>query len=262
MKVAILFMLLAAAARAQFTGEELLKPFVYTNETGETFAYRMSAPQFPVPGKTYPLILFLHGSGECGTDNLRQIKVGLPTLMATLLKRPEPVIVVAPQCQTGNGWVKQLARDESYAMPKDAAASLEVALELCRHVAATRQADTNRLYVTGLSLGGFGAWDAIQREPGLFAAAIPICAGGDIRRVQGLKKMPIWVFHGTDDKNVAVDCARRMVAALKQAGSRRVRYTEYEKSAHNVWDRTYANPEVIDWLLLQNRAEKPWWRFW
>ncbi|MEI7900351.1 MAG: prolyl oligopeptidase family serine peptidase [bacterium] len=262
MKLTIVFLLLATSARAQFTVEEMLKPYVYTNETGEAFAYRMSVPQFPLPGKAYPLILFLHGSGECGTDNQRQIKVGLPSLMATLLKRPEPVIVVAPQCQPGNGWIKQLAREESYAMSKEPAASLEVAIEVCRHVAATRQADMNRLYITGLSLGGFGTWDAIQREPDLFAAAIPICGGGDTRRVQGIKKMPVWVFHGADDVNVAVACSRRMVEALKLAGSRKVRYTEYEKATHNVWDRTYANPEVIDWLLQQSRAKTPWWRFW
>jgi predicted peptidase len=262
MKVVILFLLLATGARAQFATEEMLKPYVYTNETGETFAYRMSAPQFPEAGRKYPLILFLHGSGECGSDNLRQTKVGAPALMATLLKRPEPVIVVAPQCQNGNGWVMHLAREEGYAMSKEPAASLEVALELCRHVVATRQADTNRLYITGLSLGGFGTWDAIQREPGLFAAAIPICGGGDIRRVQGLKKMPIWVFHGADDQNVSVACSRRMVRALKLAGNRYVRYTEYEKAEHNVWDRTYADAEVIDWLLQQNRAAKPWWKVW
>ena len=262
MKLMICCLLAATAAQAQFTVEELLKPYVYTNEIGETFAYRMSVPQFPAPGKFYPLVLFLHGSGECGTDNLQQVKAGLPSLMATLLKRPEPVIVVAPQCQNGNWWVRQLARDESYAMSKEPAASLAVALEVCRHVAATRQADTNRLYITGLSLGGFGTWDAIQREPDLFAAAIPICGGGDIRRVRGLRRLPIWAFHGTDDKSVSVACSRRMVESLKLAGNRKVQYTEYEKAAHNVWDSTYANPEVIDWLLRQRRADKPWWRFW
>ena len=262
MKFVIFFLFFTTVALAQFTVEEMLKPYVYTNETGETFAYRMSAPQFPEPGKVYPLILFLHGSGECGTDNLKQIKAGLPALMATLLKRPEPVIVVAPQCQNGNWWVKQLARDESYAMPKEPAPSLEVALELCRHVVATRQADTNRLYITGLSLGGFCTWDAIQRAPCYFAAAIPICGGGDIRRVQELKRLPIWIFHGTEDKNVAVACSRRMAEALKLAGNRKVHYTEYEKGEHNVWDSTYSNPEVIDWVLLQNRSVKPWWRFW
>lgn len=262
MKRALLFIGLALDALAQYSPQEMLKPLVYTNAFGETFPYRMSAPQFPAAGRRYPLILFLHGSGECGTDNLKQIKVGLPSLMRNLLKRPEPVIVVAPQCQTGNWWVRRLAMREDYAAAKEPMPSLEVALELCRHVAAQGLADTNRLYITGLSLGGFGTWDAVQREPGMFAAAVPVCGGGDIRRVSVIKELPIWVFHGTADKNVPVECSRRMVEALKQAGNRSVQYTEYEGAAHNVWDRAYADPEMLDWMLRQTKVKKPWWKFW
>lgn len=262
MKRALLFFSLALLARAQYSPEEMLKTHVYTNAFGEVFPFRMSAPQFPAADRRYPLILFLHGSGECGSDNLKQIKVGLPALMRSLLKRPDPVIVVAPQCQTGNWWVRRLARQADYAASKAAMPSLEVALELCRHVAAQGLADTNRLYITGLSLGGFGVWDAIQREPGMFAAAVPVCGGGDIRRVSLIRDLPVWVFHGTADKNVSVECSRRMVEALRQAGSRSVRYTEYEGAAHNVWDRAYADPALMDWLLRQTRFKKPWWKLW
>jgi len=254
--------LFVLTAFAQFSVEDMLKPCTYTNETGEIFPYRMRAPQFPVAGKKYPLILFLHGSGECGSDNLRQIGVGLPALMASLLNVPEQVIVVAPQCQTGNWWVKRLALTTDYAAAKEPAPSLEVALEICRHLITEYHADPDRLYITGLSLGGFGTWDAIQREPELFAAAIPICGGGDIRRVQEIKRLPIWIFHGKADKNVSVECSRQMNEALRLAGNRKVQYTEYEQSEHNVWDQTYSNPKVIEWLLHQTRAKKSWWRIW
>jgi len=247
---------------AQFSVEDMLKPYTYTNEIGEIFAYRMRAPQFPAADKKCPVILFLHGSGECGSDNLRQIGVGVPSLMATLLRTPEPVIVVAPQCQTGNWWVKRLALTSDYAASKEPSPSMEVAVELCRYLVAKCHADPDRLYITGLSLGGFGTWDAIQREPQLFAAAIPICGGGDIRRVQEIKRLPVWIFHGKNDKNVNVECSRRMFEALQLAGNRNVQYTEYEQSEHNVWDQTYSNPEVIGWLLQQTRAKKPWWRLW
>ena len=257
-----LALFLALPAAAQFTVEEALRPCVYTNAVGEAFRYRLSAPQFPKAGVKYPLILFLHGSGECGTDNLRQLTVGLPALMANLRQRPEPVMVLAPQCQAGNGWVRRLAMSESYAASKEPAPALEVVLELCRYLIAERQADPDRIYITGLSLGGFGTWDAIQREPELFAAAIPVCGGGDIRRLQGIKRLPIWVFHGSQDKNVPVECSRRMVELLKQLGSRKVRYTEYKGAGHMVWDQTYANAEVIDWLFRQTRAPRPWWKFW
>ncbi len=262
MKSALLFLVLAAPAWAQFAPEEMLKPYVYTNATGETLAYRLSAPQFPEAGRKYPLILFLHGSGECGTDNLQQIKVGLPALMSVLLKQVEPVIVLAPQCPGANWWVRGLAFKANYAAPKDPSGPLKAALALCRSMVASGLADPDRLYITGLSLGGFATWDAIQRDATLFAAAVPMSGGGDIRRVQPIRKLPIWVFHGRKDNNVPVDCSRRMVEALKQAGNSAVRYTEYEDGAHDVWDRAYADPELTAWLLKQTRAQKPWWRFW
>ena len=242
----------------------MLKPAVYTNADEMAFSYRLAAPQFPEAGKKYPLILFLHGSGECGTDNQRQIKVGVPALISTLLKRekPEPFILVVPQCQGGNWWVKKLAMQADYAASQEPAPSMEVVLEIVRHLVETRQADPDRLYITGLSLGGFGTWDAIQREPDLFAAAVPICGGGDIRRVRDIKKLPVWVFHGDADKNVNVDCSRRMANALKLIGNRKARYTEYPGVEHNSWDRAYGDKEMIEWLFKQTRAEKPWWKFW
>lgn len=254
--------LLVVTSYAQFSVEDMLKACAYTNGTGEVFAYRMYAPQFPAADTKYPVILFLHGSGECGTDNLRQITVGLPALMASVLTFPEPVIVVAPQCQAGNWWVKRLAFTSDYAAAKEPTPSLEVAVEICRHLVAMRHADPDRIYITGLSLGGFGTWDAIQRQPNFFAAAIPICGGGDIRRIQEIKRLPIWIFHGKIDKSVSVDCSRRMVEALKLAGHRKVQYTEYEHAGHTVWDQSYGNRDVIGWLLQQTRAKKPWWRVW
>lgn len=262
--VAIAAALAAAglSARAQFSADEFMKPCVYTNAAGQAFAYRLGAPQFPEPGRKYPLILFLHGSGECGDDNQRQVKVGLPSLLRTLFKQTEPALVLAPQCQGTNAWIRRLAMSDDYAADPAPTPALALALELCRHLVAARQADPDRLYLTGLSLGGFGAWDAIQREPGLFAAAIPICGGGDVRRAQAIRGLPVWVFHGRDDKNVPVACARRMVEALRQNRGR-VTYTEYENAAHNVWDRAYSDPAVLKWLLRQSRAaEAPWWRFW
>ena len=263
MKRLALFALLASPAWGQFAVDEMFRPLVYTNETGETFAYRMSAPQFPEPGRRYPLILFLHGSGECGTDNRRQLTVGVPALMRTLMTVPEPVVVIAPQCQPANWWVRGLAFNERYSMPHEPSGAMEVALDLCRAAVASGLADSNRLYVTGLSLGGFGTWDAVQREPELFAAALPICGGGDVRRVSPLRGLPIWVFHGRADKNVPVDCSRRMVSALRVAGSSAVRYTEYENGEHMIWDRVYGDREAVVWLLSQRRnAKVPWWKIW
>lgn len=264
MKWTLLLLFWAAAAHAQFTADERVQPCAYTNAAGEVTHYRLAAPQFPAAGRKYPLILFLHGSGECGTDNQKQVKVGLPALVATLLRRKvaEPVLLVAPQCTMTNGWVRRLAMRETFSAEPDPAPALAQALELVRHLVAERQADPDRLYITGLSFGGFGTWDAIQREPDLFAAAIPVCGGGDKRLVRALRRLPIWVFHGSADPNVPAACSRRMVDALKLSGNSKVRYTEYEGAGHAVWDRVYGDDEVLAWLLRQTRAPKPWWKFW
>jgi len=253
---------LSHTAFTQFKPEEMMKPYVYTNEQGEALACQLWAPQFPKPDKKYPLILFLHGSGECGNDNILQTRAGLPTLLKRLVLLPDPVIVVAPQCQNGNWWVKKLAMHPDYKAAKEPTPSLEVAVELCQHLIQAKQADPDRLYITGLSLGGFGTWDAIQRDPAFFAAAVPICGGGDPRFAASLKDLPLWVFHGREDKNVPVDTSRRMVQALQAAGSD-VIYTEYEKGSHLIWDEAYSEKQLVPWLLKQTRAtKKPWWKFW
>jgi predicted peptidase len=254
MKRMCVLLALALPARAQFAVEEALAPCVYTNAQGEAFPYRLRAPQFPEPGRKYPLILFLHGSGECGSDNRKQLSVGLPALMGSLLKRPEPVLVVAPQCQSGNWWVRRLAMKPDYAASKEPAASLEVALEICRHLVAERQADPERLYITGLSLGGFGTWDAIQREPALFAAAIPICGGGDVTLAPKIKALPIWAFHGDKDSAVPVSRSRDMFKALQACGAN-AQYREYPNAGHDVWTRTYADTAVLKWLFSQRKAQ-------
>jgi predicted peptidase len=239
----------------------MMKPYAYTNEAGEALICQLWAPQFPEQGKKYPLILFLHGSGECGKDNELHTRVGLPSLLKQLVLQPEPVILLAPQCQVGNWWVKSLAMRPDYHAAMEPTASLDLALELCRHLVQSKQADPDRIYITGLSLGGFGTWDAIQRDPSFFAAAVPICGGGDTRFAHSMKSLPIWVFHGRDDKNVHPDCSRRMVRAIKNAGGT-INYTEYEYGSHAVWDQAYSEKGLIPWLLRQTRVRKPWWKFW
>lgn len=257
--LSILFV--SSSVSAQFKPHEMMKPYAYTNEFGEVLICQLWAPQFLVPEKKYPLILFLHGSGECGIDNERQTRAGLPSLLKQLVLQPEPVIVLAPQCQTGNWWVKNLAMQPDYHAAKEPTASLDIALELCRHLVQAKQADPDRLYITGLSLGGFGAWDAIQRDPSFFAAAVPICGGGDPHFARALKALPIRVFHGSDDKNVHPDCSRRMVRAIESVGGN-ISYTEYEHGAHVIWDQAYSDKDLIPWLLKQTRVKKPWWKLW
>lgn len=261
---AIFFILLCAlSAMGQFTAQEMLQPACFTNQSGSVIEYRISKPQFPEPGRRYPLILFLHGSGECGTDNIKQSTVGVPVLLNRLLRAGEPCVVVAPQCSKTNWWVRGVVRKPGNNLtPQPLMSSLQNAVNLCLHLVEVGIADKERLYVTGLSLGGYGTWEAVQNYPEIFAAAVPICGGGYHGSVAEIRKLPIWVFHGSEDRAVPVACSRVMVEALKRAGNRKLRYTEYEGGKHAIWDRAYAEPELIEWLLKQSRKPKPWWKIW
>lgn len=252
---------MALEGAGQFAPHEMFRRAAYTNSVGRVIPYQLHAPQFPEKGKRYPVILFLHGSGECGTNNISQLRFGIPALMKQVVMYPEQVMVAAPQCRISNAWVRRLAFSPAYRAEKRPTLALRDALEICDDLIRNRQGDPDRLYITGLSLGGFGTWDAIQRDPGRFAAAAPLCAGGDVTAVRGLKNLPIWVVHGDADRNVPVVASRMMVNALKEAGSRRVRYQEIKGATHNIWDRTYGDPAFLRWMLSQSRR-KPWWKFW
>ncbi|MGO8751511.1 MAG: prolyl oligopeptidase family serine peptidase [Thermoguttaceae bacterium] len=179
----------------------------------------------------WPLVLFLHGAGECGDDLEVVKKYGLP-------KRLEdggrfPFIVVAPQCRC-HGW------------------DPEVLTRLLDQVMAHYAVDRERVYVTGLSMGGYGTWALAAACPDRFAAAVPICGGGDPRWAEQLKDLPIWVFHGAKDDTVPLSASEEMVHALESAGGN-VQFTVYPNAGHDCWTETYDNPRLYQWLLAQRR---------
>lgn len=176
----------------------------------------------------WPIVIFLHGVGEMG-NNIDVIKnVGLVKVAAG-----KPFVIVAPQCLSG-WWNTQY---------------LEV---LYKEVINKYHVDPKRVYLTGLSMGGFGTWDWSAAHPERFAATVPISGGGNASYAAKLKDMPIWDFHCADDPTVNVSNSRDMVKALKAVGSK-ILYTEYPSGGHDAWTRTYANPEVYTWLLQQHK---------
>ena len=186
----------------------------------------------------WPLILFLHGMGERGND-LELVKIhGIPKIVKT--QKDFPFIAVSPQCPIEYGW-----RDDD----------MQQALEnLLQKIVENHRVDKTRIYVTGLSMGGYGTWSLAARRPDLFAAAVPICGGGDLATVNILKNLPIWVFHGGLDGVVLPEESEKMVRALERAGGK-VRYTLYPKAYHDSWTETYDNPALYDWLLSNRKAE-------
>jgi len=187
----------------------------------------------------FPVVLFLHGSGECGTDGIKHTTVGLPRLLAAAPK-DHPFIVVMPQARTL--WFRG---DNLHA----AWAALEATLNRYR-------TDPDRIYLTGLSMGGFGAWEMAAARPDVFAAAVPICGVAPMPYVANLVNLPVWAFHGALDRNVPVQGSRDAIAELRRLGGT-PRYTEYPDGDHFCWDRAYGTPELWKWLLEQKRGQPP-----
>ena len=229
--------------------------------TAETFSvpgegsllYRQHVtPDLP-PDKKVPLILFLHGAGERGNDNAAQLKHGA----ADLIKFGDAnggAIVIAPQCPAEEKWVDIPWDSLAHAMPAEPSASMKLVLALVNEKIEKMPVDPDRIYVTGLSMGGYGTWDIIQRRPKLFAAALPVCGGGDPALAPAIKNIPVWIFHGADDDLVKVSRAHDMNAALKASGGN-VQYREYPGVGHDSWTQTYADQDVLKWLFEQHRAK-------
>lgn len=219
----------------------------YLSSASVTLPYRLYSPASAKADERLPLILYLHGSGGAGTDNRRQISGGnvrgTHLWLEPALQSRHPVFVLAPQIPEKSTW--RSSGDQS---SQHAAALLEL-VEVLR---AESRIDPQRIYVVGQSLGGFGAWDLIARRPDLFAAAVPLCGGGDVQRIHSARDVAVWAFHGAKDTTVPVSSSREMVEALRLVNPS-VRYTEYADAGHDVWTRAFAERELPEWLFAQRR---------
>jgi predicted peptidase len=224
----------------------------YENAKGESLPYRLLKPERTEPGKSYPLVLFLHGAGERGIDNSAQLLHGVGQFAKPENRKKHACFVVAPQCPTDRRWVEVDWALPSHTMPKTPSVPLRLTFELLDQLTAELPVDKSRLYITGLSMGGFGTWDAIARRPDCFAAAVPVCGGGDVAEALKLKSLPIWAFHGDRDSVVQPRRTPDMIAAIRQAGGA-PRMTIYPGVDHDSWTATYANPAMVDWLFTQKR---------
>lgn len=241
------------AGTALFNARAEFVPQVYQGAEERSLNYRIHLPEKTEAGKKYPLILLLHGAGERGDDNQKQLKYGTANLLDYSIKNNQPAIIVVPQCPAGQQWVNVPWTGDSHTMPEKPSDPMQLVMELLQKIIKEQPVDPDRIYVTGMSMGGFGTWDILQRNPELFAAAVPICGGGDPAYANAIKNIPVWVFHGDIDPTVQTKRSREMVHALKQAGGH-PRYTEYPNTKHNSWTPTYANTDVLKWLFDQKKA--------
>ncbi len=222
-----------------------------------TYRYQVYVPSEWSKSSKWPVVLFLHGAGERGDDGLVQTEVGIGTAVRRYSAR-FPAIVVFPQCRKTRWWTEA-------EMQAQAMAALDRSI-------VEFNGDRDRVYLTGISMGGYGSWKMASENPGKFAAIAPVCGGirppaiasvpataavsqetdpyRETARLMGTT--PVWIFHGGEDRIVPRDESRKMNDALKTAGAN-VKYTEYEGVGHNSWDRAYADPELLTWMLALRR---------
>ncbi len=261
---------------------QLFEKKSFTHDT-TTINYRFFSPENLEKEKTYPLVISLHGAGERGDDNEIQIKWHrLATVWAEAENQQKhPCFVVSPQCPKENRWVDTDWKQSSYnqdAIPMSN--ELTTVYNLIKNVIKNYPIDSKRIYITGLSMGGYGTWDLITRHPELFAAAIPMSGSGDPSKASRIKSLPLWLFHGTLDKAVPVGGSRNMIMALQKEGREVVftlkefekenplseaelkekvnsganlLYTEYKDKGHAIWWESYSMPVLREWLFSKSK---------
>jgi predicted peptidase len=225
----------------------------YTNGKGDTLNYRMLTPDYDTVRK-YPLVIFLHGSGERGNDNETQLKWGVMNFATDQMMATHPAIVIAPQCPEKMGWsnFSRTSNSTEMHLQPEPSKPMELLIGLIHELFKKLPIDSNRIYITGLSMGGFGTYDAIERYPDLFAAAIPVCGGGDVSKASTIAHIPIWNLHGAEDAAVNPRNSTEMMEALMKAGAH-PGFTFYPEVGHFSWLAAYSDPLVLEWLFRQHK---------
>jgi predicted peptidase len=257
--------LLSSLATAADVPEEIAnrfepRSFDYTASSGEKrqLKYQLLKPGGIEEGKRYPLVIFLHGAGERGDDNLAQLKYLPEWMAADDWQAKYPCFLIAPQCPSDRWWAPlRGARSEaSREKQRLLDTQLDGVLGVIDAAEAEFPIDTNRLYLTGLSMGGFGSWALAARVPTRFAAVVPICGGGDPVWADKLRDIPIWAAHGGADRVVPPEKSREMIEAVRAAGGQ-PQYTELVGVGHDSWTPTYRDPKgPLPWMFEQARAPK------
>lgn len=244
--------------------EAQMKALTYTDETiaSQSLGYRLYVPESYSADKTYSLLLYLHGSGERGNDNKRQIADVDQSYLIRRIINDEPLrenfIIVAPQCPGDDKWVNyQDHLPGTYVLnetPQTQSSKLVMSL-LQKELTVSYSVDPDRIYVSGISMGGFGTWDLLCRYPDYFAAAIPVCGGLDVTCAETIKHIPIWTFHSDDDTIVLPVGTQSMVQALQDMGSD-ITYTKTDPWGHGAWTPAYQEAELLAWLTSKTRVER------
>ena len=237
---------LSATLEAQ---SSLFSKETYTDANGKTLQYRQFVSDYDSNSK-YPLVIFLHGSGERGNDNEAQLKWGVNNFVKDGITRVHKPIVIAPQCPENQGWGNYAGED--IALQSSPTEPMRLLIELIEKLMKDMPVNPDRVYITGLSMGGFGTFDILSRKSDLFAAALPVCGGGDVKMASRFAKVHMWIIHGVLDEAVPVKFSESMYEALREAGGN-PGLTIYPETGHFSWIAAYSDDYVLDWLFKQHK---------
>lgn len=252
-----LILFLGGIAAKSLLADDLADKFEkrrFKSADGGTLLYRLLKPGRIEAGKKYPLVLFLHGAGERGDDNTKPLIHGVKTFATAEFLEKYPCYVVVPQCPENTKWADIDWTVEKVIFPERESETAMLVMQCLDGLENEFPIDANREYVTGLSMGGFGTWDAIVRHPQRFAAAVPVCSGVNLSKAPAIAHIPVWTFHGAKDQVVKVERSREIVAALKAAGGQ-PKYTEYPDVGHDSWNGAYKDRDMYEWLFAQRRKK-------
>lgn len=255
-RISFLILMLAMGVMSDAQHRPLYEKFQFI-QNGDTLPYRILLPENYDPGRSYPLIFFLHGRGESGRDNERQLTHGSAMFLQDSVRKKYPAIIVFPQCPATSYWsnvhtVADSAGKRTFYFVSDGEASspMKLLLSLSQNLEVRYKIKKDQVYVMGLSMGGMGTYELVRRKPAYFAAAIAICGGADPATASAMKKTKWWIFHGAKDDVVLPEFSEKMQAALKKSGAT-VRYTVYPGANHNSWDPAFREPGLLQWLFSQ-----------
>lgn len=223
---------------------------IYRDEKNDTLFFRLLFPLHYDSTLKYPMVIFLHGAGERGTDNKSQLNFAGQIFTDDEIMKNYPAFVLLPQCPEEYRWVEVDWSLEKHKMPEYLSKPFTLLMPLVDKIILSYNIDTNRLYLMGLSMGGFGVWDLISRYPGKFSAAVPVCGGGDEEQAEKLVHIPVWAFHGKLDKVVLPSRSVNMISAIKNAGGN-PKFTLYPDVGHGSWHNAFSELELFPWLFGQ-----------
>jgi len=247
----LFFILFSNFAQAQDLTKYEKKIFI---KGKDTIPYRILYPENFDQTKKYPVLFFLHGRGESGNDNEKQLSHGAKLFLAPDFRKNHPAIVVFPQCSTDSYWanviIKTVDGKRTFNFRKGGkpTKAMRAATALVDEITAANFTDQKRVYLAGLSMGGMGTYELLRRKPKTFAAAFAICGGDHVANVKRYKKVPLWIFHGEKDDVVPFSHSLTVVNQLKVLGYT-PKFTLYPEANHNSWDSAFAEPQLLPWLF-------------